>query len=94
MTRNFNPLASYGTTRDKVVSFQGKIAARSKAAVLFIIVPTGQQYDQQVAEADDYDKTWFPLSQTKSIHETFSLVNGTMDTIVVSEWIAKQKELI
>lgn len=76
----------------EVIKYQGKIMARSKAAVLFLIVPTGQEYIKE-SEAD-YDKEWFPLSQVKQIHETFNLINNTLDSIIVSVWIAKQKGLI
>ena len=80
------------TDSKEVIKYHGKIMARSKAAVLFLIVPSGQEYIKESEE--DYNKEWFPLSQIKEIHEAFSLVNNTLDTVIVSAWIAKQKGLI
>ena len=80
-----------GGTSKVLVHLQGKIAARSKAAILLSIVPEGQQYE--AASQDLYDKVWFPLSQISKITEAFSLITGKMDMLVVTEWIAKQKGL-
>ena len=71
---------------------QGKIVAQSSAALKFLVVPEGQKYD--TACTDEYDSYWFPLSQIRAIHETFSVVNETLDSIVISLWIAKQKGII
>ena len=76
----------------EVVRYSGKILAQSKAAVLFCIVPEGQEYKEECK--GDYDSVWFPLSQTKELHTTYSIVNDTLDSIVVTLWIAKQKDLV
>lgn len=81
----------------KVVTYQGKIAAQSKAAILFLIVPNGKTYEVIGSNQDSdnqYDKVWFPFSQVASIIENFNILNNTLDTIVVSEWIAKAKGLM
>jgi hypothetical protein len=79
------------------VIYKGKIAAKSKAAILFLIVPNGQQYEVigGSKESDNqYNKVWFPLSHIHQIIEQFSPINNTLDTLVVTEWIAKQKGLV
>jgi hypothetical protein len=84
----------------EVVKLTGKIVARSKAAVLFAIFPEDLCLDQEEflecikAKNPDVLQEWIPLSQTKSIHETFSIVTETFDTIVITQWIAKTKGLV
>lgn len=67
-----------------VIKFSGKIGSRSEKAVQFTI------HDEDGIKPP----TWFPLSQTSEIHNTFSVINNTLDTIVVTRWIAEQKNLI
>lgn len=75
-----------------VATYKGRIAAKSKAAILFVIVPEGEKYARE--KEAEYHQHWFPLSQIKKITEGFSVVNETLDTLVVTEWIAVKKGLI
>jgi hypothetical protein len=84
-------MASSGYSK-VTVSVQGKVAARSKAAILFLIIPKGQVFDP--ASEVEYDRHWIPLSQITRITEGFSLINGTLDTLLISEWIAIQKGIM
>lgn len=92
MTQRPAPWTHKSRAEDEVITYAGIIKRRSNAAILFLIVPEGTVYDP--LEDSEYDSAWFPLSQIKAIHETRSVVNGTMDSIVVTKWIAKQKGLV
>lgn len=82
------------TRPQEVVTYQGKIIAKSKSATLLAIVPEGQEFSSQALDTNDYDKVWFPLSQTVKMNENFSLINNTLDVLVVTKWIAVQKGLV
>lgn len=87
-------------SKTETYKLTGKIVARSKAAILFAIDPNDLDLSMDEflegikAKNSDIEQHWFPLSQTKQMHETFSLVNGTYDSIVVSIWIMKQKGMV
>lgn len=78
-------------TRDEVRTFSGQIKRESDKAILFTVTLEG--VDECGDPCTKQKDVWFPLSQVKSIHHTFSVVNDTLDSIVVTLWIAKQKEL-
>ena len=88
------------THSTEVVKLTGKIVARSKAAVLFAIFPSDLDLSQEEfveaikAKNPDVVQEWIPLSQTKAIGETFSLVTDALDTITITQWIAKTKGFI
>lgn len=82
---------SYNT---ETVTYSGVILTTSKAAVKFAIVPESVKFNADDLTGGEYDTIWFPLSQTKALHNTFSLVNNTLDVITVTVWIAKQKGLV
>jgi hypothetical protein len=69
----------------EVVRFYGRILGESDKAIKFKIFDVSLDIQDQIV--------WFPLSQTRSIHRTYSAINGTYDEIVVTEWIARQKNL-
>lgn len=80
----------FGSERDnkvEVFKFQGILGRETDKAIHFVFS------SGDVCE-DGKDNTWFPLSQVKEIHRTRSIVNGTLDSIVVTHWIAKQKGLV
>lgn len=70
-------------------NLKGEIIAETSAAILFRSYNTESDY-----EARDGDSIWFPLSQVDEIHRTYSIASGTLDEIVVSDWIAKKKGLV
>jgi len=63
--------------------YHGILGRETDKAVLFTYI------DEAGVDKD----IWFPLSQVVSMHRTRSVVNNTLDSIVVSLWIAQQKEL-
>lgn len=64
--------------KKEVVKIEGRIKRETAAAICFNFENTDM---------------WFPLSQVNSIHRTFSAINGTLDSIVITEWIARQKNI-
>lgn len=93
-TTNHFPNLATGvmTHKTEIVSYHGRITARSVKAIQFCIVPADVEYD--ASKHSEFDVVWFPLSQVKEIHETYSKLKDTMDRIVVSAWIAKEKGLL
>lgn len=85
------PLASRAqkSMNTEVIKFHGKIKRESEKAICFCVFPT-EDFNDNTGAKDH----WFPFSQVKSIHKTFSVANETLDSIVVTAWIAKQKNLI
>ena len=88
MTRAFNT---------ETFTLTGKIVARSKAAILFAIYPTDLspsvvEFSKWVEDKSaDVEMSWFPNSQTKKLVESFSILDDKLDTIVITQWVAKQK---
>lgn len=73
-------------TKTESCTFEGRIKAETDKAIMFVIYLSD--------DPNDIQSEWFPLSQVVSIHKTFSVVNNTLDKIVVKQWIAKQKGLV
>lgn len=70
----------------ETVTVRGLIKRESEAAILLVI--------KESFNSEEEDPVWFPLSQVKSIHRTHSFINQTLDSLVVSVWIAKQKGIL
>ncbi len=67
-----------------VMKLEGRIGRETNKAIQFTLL-----YEDGTEET-----TWFPLSQVQSIHRTHSVVNETNDSLVISMWIAKLKDLV
>lgn len=80
------------TKVEETVTYAGIIIAETPKAVQFLIVPTDEKYSSELRA--QYDKVWFPLSQTRAVHRTRSVLKNTLDGIVVSAWSAKAKGLL
>lgn len=89
MRNNIDVIFSHARLTSKADTFKvnGIIKRETTAAILIDVI-----HDLDVPT--DREPIWFPLSQVKSIHHTHSLVNNTFDSLVVTNWIAKQKGLI
>ena len=61
---------------------QGEIVGESAKAIKFSVYDSDQ--DKTITE-------WFPVSQLSSIHRMFDAETDTLDVLMVSEWILKQK---
>lgn len=75
------------TSNDTVVTLQGFVRGSTDMAILFEV--------HTIAETPvaDPEKQWFPLSQVKrSVRQPKN--SQEMDTLVVTEWIAKKKGFI
>lgn len=75
------------STYDVVVTLRGFIHGSTEKAVLFETYIVGEE------NVADPKKEWFPISQTK---RTVRMPKNSqeMDTLVVSDWIARTKGLL
>lgn len=72
---------------DRKIIIVGRIEIETPAAILLNIPATD-------IDGNAVDPVWFPLSQVYEIHRTGSLIKGTLDCIIVTAWIARQKGII
>ena len=72
---------------DTVITLQGFAHGESAKAILFEVHKVGEEF------LPDPKKEWYPFSQTKRIVRQ-PKKSQEYDTLVVSEWIAKQKGLV
>lgn len=68
-----------------VIKIEGQILGETDRAIKFVC---NSHFDE---DTEMPIMAWFPLSQIKSIHRTFSVLNNTYDTMYISAWIARQK---
>lgn len=73
--------------KDLIITLQGFAHGESAKAILFEIYKVGEEH------LPEPKKEWFPFSQTKRIIRQ-PKNSQEMDTLVVSEWISKQKGLV
>lgn len=74
-------------SNDVVITLRGFKHGSTEKAILFETHIVGED------PVADPKKEWFPLSQTKRV-VTQAKGSQEMDTIVVSEWIARTKGLV
>lgn len=73
----------------EVVRISGKLGKETDKAISFKLDDDNTDLEEIPA-----GYVWFPFSQVKEIHRTFSLINGTPDELVISAWIARQKGMV
>lgn len=66
------------------LKIEGQILGETEKAIKFVC---NGHFDNE----DKPLMAWYPLSQVKSIHRTFSVINNTYDSLIISQWIARQK---
>lgn len=71
------------------VKLEGILGIETDKAILFS--PSPELIEEFQLDGKDM---WLPLSQVKEIHRTRSLVNGTLDSIVISKWLAEKKGIV
>ena len=69
----------------EVVKFNGACMRETDKAIQFAIIQD---------DGEDGPIVWFPFSQVESIMRADDAIEDTLDSIVVSMWIARAKELI
>ena len=67
-----------------VVTYECEILGETDKAIKFSFVSKS---------GDMLGVRWVPLSQVSQIHRTYSVVNDTLDSIVISTWIAEKLDL-
>ena len=80
-------MPSHTSPKDSVVVLEGFVHGETSKAILFEIYTINQ------ANQTDPVKHWFPFSQVKRIVKQ-PKNSQEYDTLVVSEWIMKAKELM
>ena len=71
-------------------SARGKYAIATSEKVIFENVTLGKETEKAILVTIKGKEVWMPLSQVHEIHRE---PDGKTGSIVVSAWIAKQKEL-
>lgn len=83
----------------ELYTFQGKIITRTLRALLIATHPDktldAVALNNLIESKDkDINSMWIPFSQVKQLKETFSVISGELDTITITNWMAKQKGMV
>lgn len=82
------------SSKGAVISLAGRIKLQSAKAICFVCDPELVEFETIAQEQENTKGIWFPFSQVNEIHTAAPEEIGSLDRIVVTSWIAKQKGII